>query len=175
MKRTENPAEHGLHIWQRAGLGIAPFRFIGFSQKTYVACHGAPVQPGACCAYCGQGIINCCEVKDSTGRRFVVGIDCIERVGEAGILKMVKTSAEYRAHQAELRNKKAEAVTQAISALLIEQADTLRSIPHPNGFRDRATRELLTAHDYLAWMFQNSGASGRKRALKIVQSSLASL
>ena len=36
-----------IHPFEKSGLGVAPFRFVGVSEKVYCACPGAPEQPGA--------------------------------------------------------------------------------------------------------------------------------
>ena len=41
---TVTPAELAAvkHPFERAGLGLAPFRFVGMVEKVYVSCPGAP-------------------------------------------------------------------------------------------------------------------------------------
>ncbi len=56
MKRTDDPALVGRHVFERAGLGLAPFRFVGMEEKTFQACPGAPIQAGSSCDYCGTGM-----------------------------------------------------------------------------------------------------------------------
>ena len=72
-----------MHVFEKAGLGIAPFKFIGmhidvgphrytdeFGVTTEV---GSPGQPMGTCSYCGAGIKFVCRVQDSRGHVFDVG------------------------------------------------------------------------------------------------------
>lgn len=72
--------EERLHPFEEAGLGLAPFRFAGMSVNVYSAAPGHS-QPGGCCAYCYQGIKYECCIVSSDGKRFTVGMDCVERLG----------------------------------------------------------------------------------------------
>ena len=96
MNRTDSTAEIGMHVFERAGLGKAPFRYCGMTESKYQACHGAPVQPGSSCDYCGQGIMYVCEISSADGRRFKVGCDCVARTGDAGLIAAHKHSPEVR-------------------------------------------------------------------------------
>lgn len=94
---TTPTAPVAIHRFELAGLGKAPFRFAGFSVETYQACHGAPTQPGTSCDYCGTGIMNVCHVESADGKTFKVGIDCIQKVGDAGLIHPAK--AAKKAHK----------------------------------------------------------------------------
>jgi len=105
------------HAFERAGLGLAPFRYAGMEEKVYVAFPGAPAQPAGTCDYCGNGIKYCCHVKSADGKEFIVGTDCIEKVHSplnvasavAGITDMQKDKKriekEKRAARAELKRE----------------------------------------------------------------------
>ena len=80
-------SEQAAHKFESAGLGKAPFRFIGYEHKTYQAHPSAPVQVGGSCDYCGQGISNMYHVKSADGNRFKVGSDCIAKVDDKGLQK----------------------------------------------------------------------------------------
>ena len=54
-----------IHPWERAGLGPAPYAYLGSYVKTYQSipgCPDCPIQPGSSCDYCGQGIAIVCRV-----------------------------------------------------------------------------------------------------------------
>lgn len=70
------------HPFESAGLGLAPFAYVGMIEKTYSACPGHS-QPAGTCDYCGQGIKYCCEIRSADGRRFTVGCDCVRKVNRA--------------------------------------------------------------------------------------------
>lgn len=81
---------NAVHCFEKAGLGEAPFRVVGFHVSKYQACPGAPVQAGTCCDYCGTGIMNVYEIQGAGGRAFKVGCDCVAKTGDAGLIGAVK-------------------------------------------------------------------------------------
>lgn len=99
------------HIFEAAGLGLAPFRCVG----CYVdkgprdlgngLTAGAPGQPMGTCDYCGTGILYCFRIVSSDGKSFVVGSDCVAKTGDAGLRKVV---------DAELKRQKDEATDKRI-------------------------------------------------------------
>jgi hypothetical protein len=90
-----------VHVFERAGLGLKPFKCVGFEVMKYQACQGAPIQPGTCCDYCGTGIMNVFWIVSSDGRKFKVGCDCVYKTGDGGLVKEVKD--RQRQHNRELR------------------------------------------------------------------------
>src|SRR5262245_4254165 len=69
-----------VHPFQRAGLGLAPFRFVGLDTCIHKASHDAPAQPGTSCDYCSTGIMYVCHIESSDGKRFKVGCDCVRKL-----------------------------------------------------------------------------------------------
>lgn len=67
------------HPFERSGNGRAPFSIVGFDEKTYQACHGAPVQPAGICDHCGTCIRYRAHIASSDGVCFVVGLDCVRK------------------------------------------------------------------------------------------------
>lgn len=96
----------GIHRFERAGLGKAPFRVKGYGREVYQAIPGdpsCPLQPGTSCDYCGTGIMDVAYVESSDGKRFKVGCDCVVKVGDAGLVRAIKNSPEYRKMQRDKR------------------------------------------------------------------------
>jgi hypothetical protein len=116
--RSDNSKLYGKHCFEAAGLGIPPFSVSGFEKRVYQACPGAAVQPGASCAYCGTGIIYCCVIKDAHGKTFVVGSDCVQKTGDAGIIRQYKTHPDVRKHQRDLAQAKHMRNVDELQALL---------------------------------------------------------
>ena len=58
-----------VHKFELAGLGLAPYTFLGCERKVYQACQGAPEQPGGSCDYCGTGIMYQFLLRSADGRR----------------------------------------------------------------------------------------------------------
>lgn len=155
-------AEHaGKHAFEVAGLGKAPFRFVGASDNVITYPDGTQ-KAGGTCDYCSTGIRLECRCVSADGKTFVVGCNCIAKVGDAGLLKAYKQSPEFRAHQRQLRWKAAEAIRVQLSELIAANKERLTAMPHPMGFTDRKTGTPLTALEYAEWNFNNCGAKGRK-------------
>jgi hypothetical protein len=170
-------ATSALHPWERAGLGKAPFRFIGYSHRVgpiriaqadgTTLEIGAPGQPMGSCAYCGQGIAECFECASFDGRRFIVGCDCIARVegDERAPLRSMADAAVRKARNARAKTRRAAKSTTEqgeLDALLGDDANRARlaALPGP---------KFGTLLEHAEFMAQRAGAAGRGRALKAVK------
>lgn len=158
-----------VHKFEAAGLGLAPFKVSGFEVMKYQACHGAPVQPGSSCDYCGTGIMNVYFITSADGKRFKVGSDCVAKTGDAGLRKVVDSQ------ERKLAREKARATAavkyQELKGLLADEATRakLGAVPHPVPARAAKGETLLTWAD---WMCFYSGAAGRAKTLKAVRAAL---
>jgi hypothetical protein len=155
--------ETALHAFEKAGLGTAPFYCVGMCEIPSPSL--AAANPTAyrmaladlprdlscgSCAYCGMGIKYNFIVKGATGRRFVVGSECVNRTGDAGLVKTVKAERSRIAKEKrEARNAKAAAERRAayeaeraaraadfeiIHADLIKRARAVTDIEAKGGF-----------------------------------------
>lgn len=140
-----------IHKFQRVGLGDAPFRVVGFTEIVYQACPGAPVQAGGSCAYCGTGIRYAAKILSADGKRFVVGMDCVNKTGDAGLVSAVKRTPEYKKHKADLRAAKDARVKAEIATLLEKLRDNYSLAPRL---------------EYVVNVLRMCGAAGRVRYLK---------
>ena len=77
--KTDNLENVGKHKFELAGLGLAPFRFIGANEKRITYPDGSS-KAGSSCDYCATGIALECWVESADGKRFKVGCNCIEKV-----------------------------------------------------------------------------------------------
>ena len=75
-------ATDSIHPFEAAGLGLSPFVLTGFSEKIYSACPGHS-QPGGTCDFCGTGIRYCCHIRSHDGKHFIVGTDCVAKLGRS--------------------------------------------------------------------------------------------
>ncbi len=167
--RTDNTTEIAKHVFERAGLGKAPFRYVGMTESKYQACHGAPVQPGSSCDYCGQGIMYVCEILSADGRRFKVGCDCVARTGDAGLIAAYKHSPEVRKMN---RDKAAARDARNREAWAAIMAD-------PDSIEILSAYAVLGYHGAESWyssatrIWPMCGASGRARYLAAARKILA--
>lgn len=159
---TTTETENGtakIHAFEKAGLGKAPFRFVGFEHKTYQACHGAPIQPGGSCDYCGTGISGFCWILSSDGKRFKVGDTCVEKTGDRGIIGPVKRQiAKATTVKRHAREDARIAAAEAILAACPEVRDAISDRPHPTAYQAENGRTLL---DWCRWMLDNAGRKGK--------------
>jgi hypothetical protein len=188
MNATTNAAPAALepidpstvHPWERAGLGKAPFFYLGVSEKRgpivieqrdgTTLTIGSEGQPMGSCAYCGLGIAECHHVRSSDGKKFTVGCDCIRRVyGDDRAPVRAKAEAASR----KLRNAAAKARRAAKSTTEQAELDALLA--------DEGTRAKLAALpgprfgtllEHAEFMARKAGAAGRARALKAIRAAL---
>lgn len=149
-----------VHAFERAGLGKAPFKFVGAYEAKFQACPGAPVQAGTSCDYCGTGIMLVCRIQSADGREFKVGCDCVAKTGDAGLKKIIdRKMAERRTAMAHANADKK--IAEAL-AILPSVEGVLKAQPHPRGFRN------LTAYDGVTWLLANAGRKGKVEAAKAI-------
>ena len=163
-----------IHPFEMANLGKAPFFFDGMEEKVYVACPGAPAQPGSTCDYCGQGIRYVCWIKSSDGKSFKVGCDCVLKLNRESNRKATKTVEDARL-EAEVRRaktkadnaKKWERVRKAFE--LLDSSPDLQAKfaakPHPS----RQVAKDVTYLDYIGFCRKYAGLSGSLAIAKIIE------
>jgi hypothetical protein len=160
--KTDNPDHVGKHKFTLAGLGAAPFRYLGMSESVITYPDGT-TQAGGCCDYCGTGIRYVFHIASADGKTSNVGCDCITKAGDAGLMKAYKRSPQWRAVQREKRKAKADRDRTALKELLERNAFKLAALPHPSQWR---AEKGETAYNHVAWMLNNAGASGASSTLR---------
>jgi hypothetical protein len=155
-----NRAIGRIHVFEKAHLGVAPFRFVGMEKKVYQACPGAPIQPGGMCDYCGQGIMFLCTIRDRDGKTFIVGSDCVLRTGDGNLKKVL--GEEQRKLNREKANVRDQAVRDALHSLL-DDPETRAKL---DAYRfEKREGWWKTATEEITWMLDKAGAAGRKATL----------
>ena len=161
-----------IHAFEQAGLGKAPFRYVGmlhqeisYGERVIGSAGGIPIttKPGGTCDYCGKYIVNIFNVESSDGHKFHVGCDCIQKVGDAGLTKLVK---------ADVKKMKAarEAARIAQAKADLPKAYSLQGQPHPSSYHAGEGKTL--AH-YCEWLLKNGGTSGKLRACRMIEAAVA--
>jgi hypothetical protein len=158
-----------IHPFQAAGLGVAPFRFVGHYESTFQAAPGQPVRAGASCDYCGTAIRDCFKIRSADGREFKVGCDCVEKTCAPGgpIVTAAQKAAKRAKKTRDLARLKervslADAALKANPALLANRPDLWNNV-------GRSLR------DSVMFLLERGGASGRTKACKIVELALTVL
>lgn len=155
--KTDNKDLVSKHVFEEAGLGKAPFRFMGISQNLFKA--GDAVKPGGTCDYCGTGILHEYKIVSADNKSFVVGSNCILKTGDKGIIKAYKSSPEYRKCQSDARKRRIEKHKVKVKELLKDKSiiKNLTNLDHPYGVKDRSTGNMLNALDYVNYVLEWGG------------------
>lgn len=119
-----------MHPFERAGMDYGPYRFIGVVSipSPTLAEHNPEAYNlalrmlprdlvGGCgtCSCCGRAIMNICIIRAGSGRRYGVGVDCVEKTRMPALANKAKVemAREVRRKRAEVRAAKREAKRQA--------------------------------------------------------------
>jgi hypothetical protein len=138
------------HPWEVAGLGRAPYKFMGMTKAVF-AMPGGYTKPGGSCDYCGQGIMYEFHCKSSDGKRFKVGCDCIARCHLPAETIVGEAKRALKEHKAEERRAKREVSTRAArderaARERARAADALaRALASPLYARIKAAQDALEA------------------------------
>lgn len=165
MEKNERYTDEKVHVFEKAGLGKAPYKFLGEFKNVYQACPDAPQQPGGSCSYCGTAIMYEYHLQSRVdGSTFKVGCECIRRAGDSGLQKSIKPAIAKR--ERENRQRLQEEKRAKLLAILDDptnrqKLDRLPSPWSPN-------RPLL---GYLEGCVNHAGA-GIAKALKLAAASI---
>lgn len=154
------------HKFERAGLGKAPFRYVGHSTEIYQAIPGdpnCPIQPGASCHYCGTGISDVYYIESADGKRSKIGSTCISKVGDAGLVKHVKRAKR----KAQILREHARIKTARENLPIIESALRTKHHPYPH-----LAKCGLTSFSFATWMLEHAGHSGQMKAARMIEKTL---
>jgi len=148
------------HAFEEAGLGRAPFRFLGCRDTSAGADANGMVRssvggsgvetwtkPGGSCEFCGTYIVIFCMIQDADGKRFHVGTSCAGKSGDKGIINLAKRAAG-KLSRAKALVKQAARIVAARAAFSAEGSEVraaLAAKPHPG-------RAAETLADYVEWM-----------------------
>lgn len=170
-ERVTPPAD-ARHKLERAGFGPGPYRFIGQEESKFQACHGAPVQPGTSCDYCGTGIIDTYWFKSAAGVVFKLGSDCMAKAAKMSDDYPLQTLAVKlkRAHNLKTRHAREMEKVAEFRAFLESRKDDLAALPHPTAWRAAKGETFL---NYCQWMDKNAGTTGRLGAFREAKEALS--
>lgn len=169
-----------IHPFEAAGMGQAPFRFVGYERKAHVDYPGATPRPGSSCDYCGTAIMDVFMVRSADGREFKVGCDCIRKVYaefDADIpVDARKAIARMQRQQREASRmakfEKASVRRNATRETLAANPDWFVDQPHPFAGGNAFFAEK-TLRDYYEYLLQSGGVGGWDRVAKIIEARAA--
>ncbi len=160
------------HKFEAAGLGVAPFKFVGAKPLLFQAIPGdpnCPIQAGGSCDYCSQAISYACYIQDANGKRFKVGSDCVAKTGDAGLAKAAKSEANRL--KAEAQKERETARIAAALETLKTRREIFEAFPHPKAW---AAEKGQTLADSLEWMFEHAGHTGKMKVTRQIEKFLKS-
>ena len=167
-----------LHPFEKAGLGKAPFRYIGSEVKIGpikladgITIVGSPGQPMGTCDYCGMGISVCYTIESVDGERFVVGSTCVNKLYRASnqtasqlaydpVYQQIK--ADKRDRDRKLRHEREAAKIKAGKEWAESHRSELEAMPNPY----RAGENLWQQYE---WFMLHAGNKGRLNILSDLQ------
>ena len=150
-------------VFERAGLGFAPFRLVAVEIRRGPIMLpgglmvGAPGQPMGTCDYCGTGIAECCLIRDASGKTFIVGNECVRKTGDAGLRKAQNKALVAKRHESE------DARIADGAAWIEANASALDAVPTTRG----------TMLSRVRWFMSNAGRAGKLRAIREAHAALA--
>ena len=155
------------HVFERAGLGKAPFKFTGFEHKTFQATPDAPIQVSGSCDYCATGISDMYWILSSDGKRFKVGSTCVDKTADKGLINPMKRVMNRI--KRERTNERAD-VRIKVARELLKASETVRTAlageHSPNAWRAEKGETRL---DWALWMMANAGRKGRLTVASVVE------
>lgn len=165
MSETTIPAPTANHPFERAGLGLAPFRVVGSHTSTFQAIPGdpnSPIQPGAACDYCATGISRVFVIRSRDGREFKVGSECALKCAkdfdDRRMVSAVRAAINAKATAA--RHSR-EADLGVAAATLLGREDVRAALAaEPSRHAWKADGSALADAE---WLLKHAGASGRAK------------
>jgi len=88
------------HKFTEAGLGPAPFTFLGVVERVRQAAPGEPWLAAGTCRYCYTGIRHAFRVQAADGAISDVGSECIKKAGDKGLISLAKEAEKERRREA---------------------------------------------------------------------------
>lgn len=162
-----------IHVFEEAGLGKAPFKFVDVITKVgpYLLSReggvehwvGAPGQPVGTCRFCGNVIANCCVIRDRDGKTFEVGSDCVFKVAvnDKTMVSAVRKAVNAKAKETRHERENARIAWAAINLPRVEAA--WKGQPHPYKYMADDGKSLW---DWATWMLANAGNRGKLEVVK---------
>ena len=155
-----------VHPFEKAGLGKAPFRYVGASENHIKHADGS-MQPAGTCDYCGTGISLQMHIKSSDSRCFIVGCDCVQKLDweDNQLSKLAK--AVQNKHRSVQAKKRTQVQAENLETLIEENKEKLMALPHPKGW------ETKTYLDYILWLAPKCEKTGKSKLYKQIKKAIA--
>ncbi len=159
------PVGTEIHKFELAGLGKAPYAYVGASENALTFPDGTS-KAGGCCDYCYTGIRYEFHFRSVDGKKFKVGSDCACKYGDAGMKHIVDAKVCEMNRQ---KRHVAEKVKLDELHRLLARDDVrskLRETPHGN---EKCAKDGATRFDQICWYMANAGTTGKLSWLKQIR------
>ena len=160
-----------IHVFEKAGLGKAPFKCVGFSTTSdrialnrYCQGHGLTYTTNMCggtCDYCGTAIWNVFRIRSSDNKEFVVGCDCVLKTNDIGLRNIVSKITSEAAKARKQQNEQEKIAQLNDWANDSDVRAKLTAIPHPK-------LRNLTMLNYVEWMIVHGGTAGKIKVWRLI-------
>lgn len=139
------------HLFETAGLGQAPFKFLGVNVES------------SSCQYCATAIMFQFWLESADGKKFYVGSDCIFKSGDAGLRRIIEPIIAK--HQKELKDKREAEVISTFEGHLKMTPDYWKQDngPHPYAFY---AEQGKTMGDYKKFCYEHAGQSTKAKVAR---------
>ena len=146
-----------VHRFEVAGLGLAPYRYLGCTESVFRTPDGTE-RAGASCDYCATSIRWVYRFLSADRREFKLGSDCIAKADDAGLLRIV--DREEMKRRREKSAAKAARATDDLAATIEAKREALQSAPHSKAWMAAKGATML---DEATWWLENAGTAGRTK------------
>ena len=179
---TEKQPGEYIHPWEKAGLGKAPFRWMGITEeigpRVYAQPDGTTLtvgsegQPMGCCAYCGQGIAECHHIRSADGKNFTVGCDCVRKVNAKGSKVLTAAEKASRARVTDRRRAR-ESAAIAEGEQFLARADVRAFLVSRPSLTKWRAEQGDTLADYIDFVWPRCGHAGKLRLIAQIREAFA--
>ena len=174
-----------LHPFEKAGLGKAPFKFIGITHNVGPiklangSEVGAPGQPMGTCNYCSNGIAYEHHIRSADGKTFKVGCNCVEKIYNRSNMKASEKARDpiyqkVREHKNKLareaRHKREKLKIAEGRAWALDHEAELKATVDPH--KPHWIEEDRSLWDRYEWYAANAGTSGYLKEIKYLKKML---
>lgn len=166
-------AENKEHPFRKS-LGIGPYSYVGFVEIKLDPRRGTVVTGDThlkvengfgTCDHCSHGIMNCYIVRNGEGKLYSVGSECIMKTDADDQYDMDEVvRAVKRKKNAMISAKRQDKAFKArveAKAWIEANADTLKSMPHPNAY---FASQGKTKYDWLMYYLPKNAEEAKHKA-----------
>ena len=131
-----------IHLFERSGLGKAPFRYVPPSKRGVDWRWDAQIYV---CEHCGTMLSKPHTIISSDNKMSIVGIDCLNKVGDAGLVDAAKQELKRQLAEARMNELKARSDAAQAAERKANNGKTLAELRTEQLERREALKQKLTS------------------------------